>query len=229
LKIFALFFCFTTILFAKEYFGSVVRFKGDVFINEKKLTQNASVFVSDLITTKKFGKVQVAQNDGSVITIGGSSTLRIVAQKEVEQTTGNAFYDITKAITNVLPKLKVKTRTVVIGIRGTDFIVNNLDNEQVLLRSGKLQLESLKNDFKVFHGKKGFSQEFEDEFNSFDNFIKDDFNSFKKEITYEFDSFQKSISMEQGDFIFINNDGELYRQKLSKQEMELKFKYFETF
>lgn len=224
----------SSFLFSKEIFGEITYLKGDVTLNNKLITTPQTLYIKDVIQTKNNGKVKILQTNGSIIKIGRDSILKLSSFDEVEQPKGNSYFKVLKGITkfNSKFKMKIKMKSASIGIRGTNFVVNNSDIESILLRKGQLEIIANENKFKVFKEKQkdeSFDQDFQDEFSSFDTELEDEFNSFTKEITYEFDQFTKSMQMNEKEVISINNKNELYAKSLTELDLEKAFKEFDGF
>jgi hypothetical protein len=91
------------------------------------------VQVSDRLTTGKTGAATITLKDGTILTMGPDTTMDL-SQFAFDSTTqnGNFLLDLlqgsVRVVTGLLGKVnpelfKVKTPTSVVGVRGTDFIV----------------------------------------------------------------------------------------------------------
>lgn len=92
-----------------------------------------AVRASERITTGRNGAASVVLRDGTVLTLGPNTTANL-SQFQYDATTqeGNVALDLLqgslRVVTGLLAKInpdrfKVKTPTAVVGVRGTDFIV----------------------------------------------------------------------------------------------------------
>ena len=116
----------------------------------------------DQVSTGKDARVILRMNDGSVITVGGSSTLAFTSWAFTEGKDDNsanlelvegAFRFVTGLITKQgEPDLTVNTPSGSIGVRGTDFWGGYLDDNvlDVILLDGEHKLE-IRNDLGVVY------------------------------------------------------------------------------
>ncbi len=95
------------------------------------LTVNDGVVWEDLVRTLGTGRVRISLADGSVLNVGARSTMRIVKhdaesqQTEIEMQLGKLRGQVVK-ITKPGGNFQVKTNTAVIGVVGTIFIIDAL-------------------------------------------------------------------------------------------------------
>jgi hypothetical protein len=109
--------------------GSIKALIPDATDNASPLTVNEPLHWNDLLQTDAKGRVRAGLNDGSILSIGSNSQLKIVQhdaatqQTNVELNYGKLRNQVTK-ITQPQGKYQVKTANAVIGVIGTDFYVD---------------------------------------------------------------------------------------------------------
>lgn len=117
--------------------GTFKQVEGEAWVgqaNERRAaTSGEGVSASQRISTGKTGAAAITLKDGTVLTMGPNSTMDL-SRFEFDSTTqqGNFLLDLlqgsVRVVTGLLGKanpenFKVKTPTSVVGVRGTDFIV----------------------------------------------------------------------------------------------------------
>lgn len=109
--------------------GPHVKYKGQ-FYRAVKAKKGMSVPIGSVIQTGGFGRVRVTFPNGDQITISKSSFFRIGYDKDRgKKVTDLMFGSIRGLVRNKNQKeqLQVKTKTMVMGVRGTDFFVSARD------------------------------------------------------------------------------------------------------
>jgi len=109
-----------------------------------------SVMWNDTIRTEGGGRARVQLRDGSILSLGSNSELKVVQhdpatqQTELELNYGRVRSRVVQ-ITKPGGKFQVKTPTAVAGVVGTDFITIHLANghSQIIVFSGQVQLIGL--------------------------------------------------------------------------------------
>jgi uncharacterized protein YkwD len=108
--------------------GSVKAMIPDASRNAHPLSVNDPLQWNDLLQTDAKGRVRAGLNDGSILSLGSNSQLKIVQhdaaaqQTQIDLTYGKLRNQVTK-ITQPQGKYQVKTSNAVIGVIGTDFYV----------------------------------------------------------------------------------------------------------
>lgn len=118
--------------------GTIKQTQGDVWIIRDAATRQPaapgdSLGLQDQLTTGPNGSARLVLRDDTALTLGPNSVLRL-DQFSYDTTTrqGNALIDLlqgsVRVVTGLLAKVnpevfKVRTPTSVVGVRGTDFIV----------------------------------------------------------------------------------------------------------
>lgn len=139
----------------------------------------------EFIRTYSTSKARVKLVDDSNILLTESSTLEFTDQQNVSVHQGQVLFSINKrAQTN---SLNVITKTAVIGVKGTQFlVVADGENSLVHLKEGEVEVKSL-------------AEEFDD--------FKAEYQRFKKQYLAEFAEFKKSHTMKSGTTISIGSKG----------------------
>jgi len=117
--------------------GTFKQIEGEAWVGNaaerRAAASGEAVQASQRISTGKTGAATITLKDGTVLTIGPNSTMDL-SKFEFNSTTqeGNLLLDLlqgsVRVVTGLLGKanpenVKVKTPTSVVGVRGTDFIV----------------------------------------------------------------------------------------------------------
>jgi hypothetical protein len=93
---------------------------------------------NDLLKTEKTGRVRAGLKDGSILSVGSDSELRIVQhdtisqQTELEMDFGKVRSQVTK-VTKSGGKFEMKTPNAVIGVIGTDFYISFEGNKTTVI------------------------------------------------------------------------------------------------
>jgi hypothetical protein len=93
---------------------------------------------NDLLKTEKTGRVRAGLKDGSILSVGSDSELRIVQHDSVSQQTelemdfGKVRSQVTK-VTKAGGKFEMKTPNAVIGVIGTDFYTSFEGNKTTVI------------------------------------------------------------------------------------------------
>ena len=110
---------------------------------------NTPVQWQDVVVTDRNGRARVNLQDGSVLNVGSESSLAITKhdpgtqQTELDLAYGSVRANVQK-LTRPGAEFKVKTRSAVAGVVGTDFFLSYINNVvQLIVFSGVVQLCSL--------------------------------------------------------------------------------------
>jgi len=196
------------LLNATDEFGIILKLKGIVKLTkpngtELLLKKNDKVYIGDTIFSDRNSKA-IIQFGKSIIALNRDCKLVLEANDIVIQKKGTTFYNInpTKALTKSLKrKFLVKTRTATMGIRGTNFIVeNNETDENICLRKGVIDVTSLKDEFKLYIKKH------EAEWKKYKKDMQKEFEKFKGNSVYSYAGEKKTIELKSGGMISLNHD-----------------------
>ena len=100
---------------------------------EMPLAQNDSVAWNDTVHTQNKGRLQITLTDGSVLSVGSRSEMKIVKadpatqQTDIELVTGTVKADVQK-VTKTGGHFQIHTKTAVIGVIGTTLEAKSDDN-----------------------------------------------------------------------------------------------------
>src|SRR5208337_1959903 len=118
--------------------GQVKALLPDAWQNAQPLAVNAALQWNDLLKTNAKGRVRVGLTDGSILSVGSSSELKVVQhdaksqQTSIELKYGELRSQVTK-ITQPGGKYEVKTANAVIGVIGTDFYVGYANHRTTVI------------------------------------------------------------------------------------------------
>lgn len=129
---------------AKEYIGKVVAVEGEATTKTKgkkkrKLTRGSAIFTDEIIQTQGASKLQIRFTDNSALNLIPNTKYQIQAYSYTDDKNSNqyvgqvftgGFRHLTGNISKTNPdKVKVRTPTATIGVRGTIFEVLLLPNQ----------------------------------------------------------------------------------------------------
>jgi hypothetical protein len=221
-----LFFSLLISAYAQEA-GNVVKYEGIVKIHREGVVRPINVnypdfpiFVRDIIKTKSSSIAFIRFIDGSKIVLTEKSSLTVQGLDLISATEGRVLFKIEKR--GKLKGLKVKARSVVIGVKGTRFIVDMKDGEMnIYLKEGVLSVRSLIGEF-IRYRKREIS-----EFEKFREEQIGEYERFKEKMEREFKEFVKEFEMRGGTAVSIK-DGEV-RDIGIPPYIEREFEYLDRF
>jgi len=137
---------------ASAVVGSVLAVRGAVSIDAgngpQPLTPNAALHVSDTIVSGA-GKAKLAFNDGTIVSIGENSTVRLadyeIAGGGVKANVNVIAGALRLIVDKVAPagRFEVQTETAIAAVRGTDWVVDvTPDQTSVAVVSGVVAVSS---------------------------------------------------------------------------------------
>lgn len=232
MKLFIIISIFTASLFSQDFFWLVSKVEGEAYetTNNKKtvlLKVGDKVSINSTIFTKEQSRL-IIKFEKDIIVLNQNCKLFLDEKSAVTQESGSIFYNIdplrsfTKIIKGVSQnRFKIKTKTSTIGIRGTDFIVDTNKNLKIFLRKGKLNIESVNEEFKIYEKKQL------DEFSTYKQKLSKEFNTFIKTQEYEFSEYKQEFTLKQNRYVYIK-DEKVYQEKFSK-EINLMFDELDIF
>lgn len=222
-------------IYGAEIFGIVQKIEGSVSSNQIPLHQNDKVYIGSNITSENNSKAIIIQANGNIMTIGKNCNIVLDALNQIEQKQGSSFFNIlSKVILEANEyKYKIKIKTASIGIRGTNFIVTSSKTDNVILRKGQLDIAAQKDKFKIFSSKTNnfdkFSNQQKKEYEEFSNNLNTDFLAYKKQLQFEFEQYAASFKLEEKTIIAIGSNNEVYKIKLSDEDINNQFEEFDSF
>ena len=172
-----------------KVFGTVQLIRADSIRREKAEVATA-VLEKYIILTGEQSSATLQLIDESTVVIDQNSRLEARDANSFFQKSGIAYFDIKSRKTGA--SLKVRTEFAIIGVKGTQFIVNAATTEQggVALRTGRLDIEAPTGEFAI-HRRKITS-----EFEEFLQQQQGDFDDYKKKLQEDFVEYKKSFTLE---------------------------------
>ncbi|MDH5473742.1 MAG: FecR domain-containing protein [Gammaproteobacteria bacterium] len=181
--------------------GRIVKIQGQVFIvndnNERRTPEKSNFLVNngETVVTDENSKAVIQFAGGVLSVLDEKSRLRVEKAGWFSQLSGKAYY-IFKKVFNKQPQ-KVYTKFATIGIRGTAFIVNASDNDNMIaLEEGNLKIESPGDDYAIRKQRKT------DDFSDFRNehqrqlqMMDQEYSDYKKQLENEFFEYKKSFEL----------------------------------
>jgi len=214
---------FATLLSANVV-GSVESVKGSVKIKSEGSFKKSKVVVGlevkegDLITTSKKASLLIKLTDGSVVVVDSSSSIHFQKDNLIAQDGGKIFYKITSR--SAKNSLKVKTPFAIIGIKGTQFVVNATKNASVSLKEGLIGVASIKEEFNLYRKK------VQEEFNNYVAKQQSDFQKYKNaQNQYAQVVVTKEFDLKAGNRISFN--GNRVNEDAWSKEDDAEFEHFE--
>jgi len=135
--------------------GLVKALLPDASRNAHPLAVNDTLQWNDVLQTDAKGRVRAALNDGSLLSVGSNTQLKVVQHDAASQQTvldldyGKLRNQVTK-ITQPGGKYQVKTANAVIGVIGTDFYVDSIKGRtMVICYEGKVSVTPIGDDGNV--------------------------------------------------------------------------------
>ncbi len=110
----------------------------DASRNEKPAQLKEELAANDLLRTGPSGRMRAGLSDGSILSLGSSSQMRVTRhetasqQTELELSVGKLRSKVVK-VTQSGGKFEVKTPNAVIGVVGTDFYVSYVDSQTTVI------------------------------------------------------------------------------------------------
>lgn len=223
---------FSGCVHAEEMRGKIVKIQGHVFIlnnKEKRLPETSYFLVSEneTVITEAGSKAVIRFNDGTLSVLSEKSMLRIEKTGWLSQLSGKVYY-VFKKVFKRQPK-KVYTKFATIGIRGTAFIVNvDEDNNMIALQEGGLNIVSPDGDYAIRKNKKAsdFSRFKDEHLEKYDAMNKE-YSKYKEQLADDFLEYKKSFYLEKNYQVIFN--GRDVEQTIITSDLEQEFSDFSSF
>ena len=189
-----------------EIAGKITKVEGEVFYHRNASMRskrikgiNKDIFSSDMLRTKKKSKAFLTLIDGSVLILDESSVIHFNGIKHITANKGVVLFDIKKQ--GQLKGLKIVTKTAVIGIKGTRFMINASDDSlKLYMKEGVVNVEALNEGKFAHHVKKELT------YNDFMKQRLSNYSEYKKKQQEEFIEYVKSIDVHANKAISINGN-----------------------
>lgn len=211
-----------------EIFATVKKVEGSgafLIINDKTTAIKAGENItqkSSIIKTEKNSRVVLVWSDGSIIVVGENSKLNILDEININQENGETYY-ITKALKPLSSirsnSFKIRSKTATIGVRGTEFIVNESDKTNVSLKEGRLLITSILEEFEIYKEKQ--QKEFEDFKRGFEEYKQKTMSEFNeyKERNWQFSHKSDQLNLKKNRTITIDGN-KLYERDIDDGDLE---------
>lgn len=192
--------------------------------NELRATNaklNQILYKDDLIITYKDAMTTIKLDDDSLITLAEKTKLRVLNSKELKQEEGKVFYNVETQGSN---KLSVVTNFATIGVKGTSFIINDIENQKdVSLKTGLIAVSALEGEFEIHKNKKLLLSEYE----KYKTAQNDSFDQYKTKIEEDFIEYRKEFDLKPNYTISFN--GNIVNENKTQDDVIVEFKEFENF
>jgi hypothetical protein len=189
--------------FASEKAGVITKFEGKVQLFDgvspraKNIdTPGTEVFVKNKIATKRNAKAIVDLISGDKIALDESATMTIHEIEKFQAWGGKVIFKIKKRAR--ASGLQVVTKTAVIGVKGTEFLVD-ADKEgekyDIYLKEGKVECTPVEGQFKMYK-----------------DVVMDEYEAYVRKMTGEYDEYVKQLEEEFVEFVdgFVMEPGQAF-------------------
>lgn len=192
----------STFSYAEEGRGHILKTSGLVKIinaqgDERVVTESKVVVREmDIVSTGDSSRAVIRFNDGALSVLNEKSRLQVEKKNWLSHIGGKIYFTFRKILGG---ERKVKAKFSTIGIRGTTFIVydNKEEGQGVALQEGKLEFESLGDDYEIHRKKQS------DDFSAFkkqaldaQKAVKNEYEDYKQQTMEEFVEYRKSFTMQ---------------------------------
>jgi hypothetical protein len=207
-----LFFCLSVGSFcAADTIGHIIFIEGSIQVIKEgqvrpiKISSDQLPYAlvqTDSVKCKRNSQAHLKLTDHSKIVITERSKLRFKGPQLHVVESGRVLFKIEKQ--KGIKGLQVATKSAIIGVKGTEFLVDNADDKQaILLNEGEIIVDSIDNDFKRTVKK---------ELSEYDLFLKNtlsEFSDYQTSMQLEFTEYVKSVSLTAGKAIQIDGNNNL--------------------
>jgi len=209
--------------------GKILKYRGNVVIFRENITKPLSVnkhkyplFVKDIVNTKSKSLAFIGFIDGSKVLLKEKSSLLIDGYRKFSINKGRVLFKIKRR--GHLRGAIVKVKSIVIGVKGTKFLVDYSNTRTAIyLKKGLISVKNLSGEFKVY--KKKQEEEFEAFKKEFEEGVKkqaEEFEEYKKQIQKEFVEYVREFELKAGNAVYI--EGNEVRSLKITPEIEEEFK-----
>ena len=169
------------------------------------------LFPGDKVQSQSGAEARIRLSDNSLILLQSSSLLILHSADHQKLDQGRVLYNVRKR--GGLQGLKVSTRSATIGVKGTQFLVQQDEQQQkVLLNEGVIELAA---------DGDPFLKPVQDEIKAFEKYQKDvsaEFDEYQRQLNLEFQEYVKSFTMEAGQGFAIGDKQNLQAVEFSEQD-----------
>lgn len=190
-------------------------------LRAKNAKLNQILFKDDLLITYKDAMTTIKLDDNSLITLAEKTKLRVLHSKELKQEEGKIFYNIETQGKNTMA---VVTNFATIGVKGTTFIINDMQEQKdVSLKTGLVGVSALEGEFEIHKKKEVQLSEYE----KYKLAQENDFDNYKTKIEEEFIEYKKEFDLHPNYTISFN--GNVVKENKTKNDINTEFEEFENF
>lgn len=108
-------------------------------IRKYRADEGAALAAGDMLITLDNSRAELRMGDGSTLVVKDNSRLTLTSPDRVHQQKGTVYYEVRPRLLD--RKLSVETDFVVIGVKGTTFIVASREDEQrVSMKEGSVEI-----------------------------------------------------------------------------------------
>lgn len=174
--------------------GTVLHRKDNTTKPTRISDKKTQLQVGNQIQTKSRSRAFVKWIDGSKIVLKEKSRLSINDIDYINVDEGRVIFDIAKL---KRPKpVRVGVKLSILGIRGTQFVVDSTDDEfNVYLKEGKVTINSIGEDFKIY------KEQIESQMRQFKQELESGAKKYKEDLEKRFEQFKKEIELGQAQLI----------------------------
>lgn len=212
--------------YTQQLAGNIEKFEGKVILyphgGVKGISaKNGLEFkVKDTVRTFQKSNAFIKFIDNSKIVLNENSILLIKDITNLNLKNGKVVFDIQKQ--GDKEGIKIATKTAIIGVKGTKFLVAVSNNEvDVILKEGEISVKAVKGEFKRYLQKE------EEDFSQFVKDTKEDYEEYKRKMQEEFVEFVKEFTMK--DEMGVSIKGNEVRNIKDLKEFEDEFELLNKF
>lgn len=160
----------------------------------------------DILRTKRNSQAVIQLIDGSTVVLQEQTSLHLKGLQSLSLEEGTVLFDIRKR--GKSKGLQVATKTAVIGVKGTQFLVKDNDNQvDVYLNEGNVEIKPLEGSFKHYKAAStenfnDYSQQMMDEFQKEKEKMRQGIENMKR----EFVEYLNAFDMQAGTAVSISGD-----------------------
>ncbi len=157
-------------------------------IKKHNALKDELLFKGDKLITYTDAKALIELADGSKVILDEKAELTFVGQARLDHVSGEIYYKIKKRSGS--QGLSVKTPFSIIGIKGTEFIVNTVEGGEIALNEGLIGVASLHAEFEL-HKKKMMA-----DYEAFKNNQMQEFEAYKAQFHDETVTYVKAFDLQ---------------------------------
>ena len=192
--------------------GSIRELAGKAMLHKQgevrgtKASAGDMLKAQDILRTKRNSQAVIQLIDGSTIVLQEQSSIHLKGLQSLSLEEGTVLFDIRKR--GASKGLKVATKTAVIGVKGTQFLVKDVDDKvDIYLNEGRVEVEPVEGSFKHYKAVStasfdDYSQQMMAEFQQEKDKMREGIEQMKR----EFVDYLNSFDMKAGTAVSISGD-----------------------